>query len=477
MEYYGKADVAKETTEEKNAKEKLELEALAIDKHTNKGYNENDYINNHLEQQEMVVIENTDIVYVDGWKFEIDRTVPKIKNSLGRGEIEKQIIIDVKTPTINEDYTAAKIKIEISYEKDIAMITLNGKEIAIPSKQEGKYVIEETVEENGKYTILVKDKEEKFNIATVTVNDITEDMDIWNKADMESFRDKVNSGRTFQGRTVRLMDNIDLQGSEANQWIAIGEMERKYYFRGTFEGNYHTIDNLYIKSNRQRYQGLFSIIPATATIQNLIMKNVYVYNDYNICNNPGDGSESGAVVGHTSGKIYNCGIESGEIISKKAKCKNGLLEYARTGGISGISNGIIDCCYNKATIKAEVEYKEDDAAIAGGIACSHGGGRVSNCYNRGEVTTNGPWVYVGGITSYIHEKGKVENCYSIGKITYNSTRKTFAGEITGQVNSGGVQNNNYTGLTTAQKLGIEKWQEDPKDPNGYPILKWQINQK
>lgn len=482
MEYYGKGDVAKETTEEKTAKEKLELEleALGIDKHTNKNYNENDYINERLKQKEMIVIENTDIVYVDGWKFEIDRTVPKINNCLGRGEIEKQIVIDIDTPKISEDYTTATIKIEISYEKDIAEITFNGEKIGIPEKQDGKYIIEKTVEQNGKYTILVKDKEGKFNIATVEVKDITEDMDIWNKADMESFRDKVNSGRTFKGRTVRLMDNIDLQGTETNQWTPINN------FQGMFEGNYHTIDHLYIKSNEQRKQGLFLSIAKTATIQNLMLKDVSIYNSWNKCAFPGDGPWSGGISAGNNGKIYNCGIESGEIVATKKKYTDDLIEYARAGGITGFNSegAIIDSCYNKATIKAEAEYAGmyNSAGIAGGISNTYG--IITNCYNKGEIIAKGPFVYIGGISSYIQEKGRIENCYNIGKITYNATTKTNAGEITGQINPGGVQNNNYTSLTTAKNLGAEDWQDDQKDEKGnwmfnnsYPILKWQLNKK
>ena len=33
-------------------------------------------------------------------------------------------------------------------------------------------------------------------------------MDIWNRADMELFRDKVNEGRTFATRTVRVMEYL-----------------------------------------------------------------------------------------------------------------------------------------------------------------------------------------------------------------------------------------------------------------------------
>ncbi len=39
---------------------------------------------------------------------------------------------------------------------------------------------------------------------------------------MEEFRDKVNSGRTFEGKTARLMNEYRLRrGSEESQWIPI----------------------------------------------------------------------------------------------------------------------------------------------------------------------------------------------------------------------------------------------------------------
>ncbi|MCI9015705.1 MAG: LamG domain-containing protein [Clostridia bacterium] len=64
--------------EEKQAREKLEIILMDIgaDKHIDPEYNENDYINSKLIEQGIAV--NGDFVNVDGWKFEIDRSVPKI---------------------------------------------------------------------------------------------------------------------------------------------------------------------------------------------------------------------------------------------------------------------------------------------------------------------------------------------------------------------------------------------------------------
>lgn len=86
MEYFGKASTSKETTEEKQAEEKLKLVLieLGMDKRTDTTYNENSYIDNRINEQEGMTVLEGDIVSVDGWKFEIDRSVPKIGKSLGK---------------------------------------------------------------------------------------------------------------------------------------------------------------------------------------------------------------------------------------------------------------------------------------------------------------------------------------------------------------------------------------------------------
>lgn len=73
--------------EEAQAREKLELVLLDLqaDKVTDKTYNQTGYINAKITQKGMSV--NGNIVMVDGWQFEIDRSVPQIGRNLGKGEV------------------------------------------------------------------------------------------------------------------------------------------------------------------------------------------------------------------------------------------------------------------------------------------------------------------------------------------------------------------------------------------------------
>ena len=219
----------------------------------------------------------------------------KEKISIEVNEIENlNNNIQIKTVvTPSSDYVKATIGIEITYSGEVESIRVNGENIAVPSKTGGKYVVNKEVMENGEYKVEVRSKDGTVNKVVVKVVDITEDMDIWNRADMERFRDRVNSGRTFQGKIVRVRANINLGGSSTNRWSPVG-----YYvndkdwkvFKGTFEGNNYTISNLYIDSTSQT-QGLFGY----AT--NAIINNVV------ISGNVKGGKNTGGLVGGMIGTI------------------------------------------------------------------------------------------------------------------------------------------------------------------------------
>ncbi len=79
------------TYKQKAAREKLEILLLDMqaDKVVNRAYNENEYLTDKIEKQGMIV--NDDVVSVEGWKFQIDRSVPQIIANLGKGELNKVI--------------------------------------------------------------------------------------------------------------------------------------------------------------------------------------------------------------------------------------------------------------------------------------------------------------------------------------------------------------------------------------------------
>ncbi len=94
---------------------------------------------------------------------------------------------------------------------------------------------------------------------------------IYDVEDFVKFRTLVNGGNGFKGVTLYLLNNLDLSSvcSKSNSWIPIGI---GVGFQGIFEGNNHTISNLYINSTSD-YQGLFRKISGTLRNFSLSRKN------------------------------------------------------------------------------------------------------------------------------------------------------------------------------------------------------------
>lgn len=101
--------------------------------------------------------------------------------------------------------------------------------------------------------------------------------------------------------------------------------------------------------------------------------------------------------------------ESGEIIANAA------------GGIVGNAcESIISRCGNKAPVKGIVrQYSVGGmTALVGGITAS--GGRISNCYNTGEVSIDmnneAKGYQIGGISGGLSEPGYIRNVYNTGAV-------------------------------------------------------------
>ena len=87
--------------------------------------------------------------------------------------------------------------------------------------------------------------------------------------ELKSFRDEVNAGNTFAGKTVELAANIDLMSEE---WTPIGNDTNR--FQGTFDGKGYTVSNLVITGNNS-YVGFFGFT-SDGAVKNLTIDNASV---------------------------------------------------------------------------------------------------------------------------------------------------------------------------------------------------------
>ena len=120
--------MAKNETNKSEAREKLEMELinLGIDKDIVPSYNENEYINDKLINKGMSV--SSDLVLVNGWLFEIDRSVPEIKKVLG--QVDGEIKINLKQNLSNDNMKSTIIGTIIS-KNNLKVINLNGNNLEI----------------------------------------------------------------------------------------------------------------------------------------------------------------------------------------------------------------------------------------------------------------------------------------------------------------------------------------------------------
>ena len=505
------AQSAQRETEEAEAREKLEMALLDLqmEKYTNPNYNDEQFITDYLASQGMVA--QDDIVIVGDYQFIIDRENLGVTQSLGKGNESSTIEIGLSSQ-LASDYTKATLSVEIQGSDAISKIQINGAEVSVPEKTENKYTLTQDVTTNGNYNVYVLDSNEEYKIAQIQIAGISEDMQISTKEQLESLRDRVNNGATYEGRTITLQNDIDLQGNADNQWVPIGR-DDSLAFKGTFHGNNHVIKNIYIDTTEGN-QGLFGTVLNT-TIQDITVTgsivnagsatggivgalgNSTIRNCHNeITVYSGEGIHIGGIVGYMDSKssILNCSNRSNITALGRS---NDEQQESFAGGIAGTCEGKIEGCYNTGDVYGY--------CLAGGIAGGILQGEIKNCYNTGDIKVD--YRKAGGITGYIHYYSgatvgytRIMNTYNTGIVTGTTQSGASIGMIALEESTmlqadnnyalnqndlpaigGSITNTNVTAeLKTSEELKEltstlgEAFKEDTKNINGgYPILQWQ----
>jgi len=181
--------------------------------------------------------------------------------------------------------------------------------------------------------------------------------EIYNVEQLQLFASMVNAGNTFSGKTVKLMNDIDLKSRTITP---VGGTSGS--FKGTFDGGQHVLKNLCIFQPNTTMVALFGKAEK-ATIRDL-------------------------------------GIESGIVFGGE-----------KTGGLIGRgANVTVEGCFNKASIIA-------NGYNAGGVIGELGGtSTVMNCYNNATIRNASGGA--GGIVGYISSASTItlSNTYHVGSL-------------------------------------------------------------
>ena len=254
----------------------------------------------------------------------------------------------------------------------------------------------------------------KADTATVnaTINKPWDGVTISNLAELKMFRDAVNNGDTYKGKTVTLTVDIDLANEN---WTPIGSPEK--LFLGTFDGGNHTISNLVIEGGSNSNQGFFGVTQE-GEIKNLTINNAKVTGRLN--------------VGVLAGTPYT---------SKYTNIKlTGHVEvngFAYVGGVGGknayanwtdITVAVDGTSYVKAV---STENGKAYRTYVGGVIgfMGEGGHKVSNVTSN--INVFGDVCDIGGIAGIAHYGNTFENCKATGKVECENAEETEVGGIAG----------------------------------------------
>ena len=160
------------------------------------------------------------------------------------------------------------------------------------------------------FTIINKIPTEDKSYASFEEYEKTKTARIYDLAGLKTFRDYVNSGKTYDGWTIRLMNDIENVGDFGDP---IG-MEGKSYFSGTFDGNLCSISGITDFMSSEPYELAFSDDRYVFGLFGRVYEGEIHYlhiKDSTITINPGHGSDfEGGILANIMVKstITNCAI-------------------------------------------------------------------------------------------------------------------------------------------------------------------------
>ena len=210
---------------------------------------------------------------------------------------------------------------------------------------------------------------------------------IENAEQLAFIAEMVNAGvYTYSGNYFKLTTDLDLKNIP---WTPIGETE-EHQFGGSFDGNNHTISNLYISSATNA--GLFGVVSGGT------YKKISIQGEIPSSANA---TNAGGLIANATSAI------SIDICSNNVNIEGG----SNVGGIIGKSVNLnMSNCVNRANITGT-----NNVGGLIGTNTNNTTSQIVNCINFGEINGGG---IVGGIAGFLNNV-ELESCKNNGNVTYN----------------------------------------------------------
>lgn len=231
-------------------------------------------------------------------------------------------------------------------------------------------------------------------------------------------------------------------------WEPIGLVTTR--FTGTYDGQGHVINALYINRPNSNRIGLFGRIEG-ATIENLGLINVNVTGGNSTGSLVGDQWESSLIVNcHSTGSVTGLNYVGGLVGDDwEGTYENNYSTVSVIGNI-GVG-GLVGWSYLSSISNSYSTGSVSGESAIGGLLGFNSLGIISNCYSTGNVTASGSQVggLVGENDGGVDDAGIITNCYSRGNVSGDNDVGGLVGSNYGFINdcysTGNVSGNEYVG--------------------------------
>ena len=214
------------------------------------------------------------------------------------------------------------------------------------------------------------------------------------------------------------------------------DLAGEWWFDAIFDGNGHTISNLYINRRSEHYSyevGLFGDAGGYSVIRELGLVDADV-TAANYGSSSGD-QNVGGLAGKNSGKIINSYV-TGKVTGGK-----------NVGGLTGWNSGLIS-----SYAGSRVSGVESGSSTVGGLVGENESGIISYSYAVGDVSGIGP---VGGLAGL--NNGTVDHSYATGSVSGTGAVGGLIGRNGGTIHesyaSGNVGDKGFGGGPTGGLVG------------------------
>lgn len=332
-------------------------------------------------------------------------------------------------------------------------------------------------------------------------------MTLFQPEDLAGLAKLVNEGNTFEGKTIYLSADVDLNNLE---WTPVGNTEETP-FKGTFVGGGHQIKNLNATlKGSYNMAGLFGY--SEGSIQNILVSGsckaetdkvglIYIgsicsinYGNIEGCRNYVNITGRMALVSDDQTNIYVGGITGLNYGTISASQNYGSISvenintnekaYIHMGGISGGNSNLITGCENTRNLIAR-----NSQVRAGGIAGLTSAntklnppvvGAIVNSTNIGDIIVEASHnvASAGGIVGRHSSGATIESVTNKGNINISLTagEMVYGGGLVGQLDSAFVYSGNNQGNITVVGISGDETHATAGGIVGYNINKGEVHQ-